>query len=48
MRYLCRQSSTGGRIQSFLILDGPNTDHITAQALASRRFDVSYQRSRRA
>ena len=42
MRYLCRQSSTGSRIQSFLILDGPNTDHITAQALASRRFDVTF------
>jgi len=41
MRYLCRQSSTGSRIQSFLILDGPNTDHITSQALASRRFDVT-------
>jgi len=41
MRYLCRQSSTGGRVQSFLILDGPNTDHITSQALASRRFDVT-------
>ena len=41
MRYLCRQSTTGSRIQSFLILDGPNTDHITSQALASRRFDVS-------
>jgi tripeptide aminopeptidase len=41
MRYLCRQSSTGGRIQSFLILDGPSTDHITSQALASRRFDVT-------
>jgi tripeptide aminopeptidase len=41
MRYLCRQSSTGGRIQSFLILDGPNVDHVTSQALASRRFDVT-------
>ena len=41
MRYLCRQSSTGGRIQSFLILDGPNVDHVTSQALASRRFDVA-------
>ncbi len=41
MRYLCRQSSTGSRIRSFLILDGPNTDHITSQALASRRFDVT-------
>jgi tripeptide aminopeptidase len=41
MRYLCRQSSTGGRIQSFLILDGPSIDHVTSQALASRRFDVT-------
>jgi acetylornithine deacetylase/succinyl-diaminopimelate desuccinylase-like protein len=41
MRYLCRQSSTGSKIQAFLILDGPNTDHITSQALASRRFDVT-------
>ncbi len=41
MRYLCRQSSTGGRIQAFLILDGPNIDHVTSQALASRRFDVT-------
>jgi di/tripeptidase len=41
MRYLCRQSSTGSRIQSFLILDGPNIDHVTSQALASRRFDVT-------
>jgi len=41
MRYLCRQSSTGSKIQAFVILDGPNTDHITSQALASRRFDVT-------
>jgi di/tripeptidase len=41
MRYLCRQSSTGGRTRSFLILDGPNVDHVTSQALASRRFDVT-------
>ncbi len=41
MRYLCRQSSTGGQIRAFLILDGPNHDHITSQALASRRFDIT-------
>lgn len=41
MRYLCKQSPLGQRIRSFLILDGPNTDHITWQALASRRFDVT-------
>lgn len=41
MRYLCRQSNTGTRIHAFVILDGPSTDHITSQALASRRFDVT-------
>lgn len=41
MRYLCRQSPLADRIRNFLVLDGPNTDHITSQALASRRFDVS-------
>lgn len=40
MRYLCR-SPLAARVRSFLILDGPSTDHITWQALASRRFDVS-------
>jgi tripeptide aminopeptidase len=41
MRYLCRQSPLGSRIRAFVVLDGPNTDHITSQALASRRFDVT-------
>lgn len=41
MRYLCRQSTTGGRIRAFVILDGPSIDHVTSQALASRRFDVT-------
>jgi tripeptide aminopeptidase len=40
MRYLCRHSATGGKVRSFVILDGPSTDHITALALASRRFDI--------
>ncbi|MBC8164594.1 MAG: M20/M25/M40 family metallo-hydrolase [Bryobacteraceae bacterium] len=42
MRYLCRQSSLAGRIRSFVVLDGPATDHITAQALASRRFEINF------
>ncbi len=42
MRYLCRQSGLGGRIRSFLVLDGPSTDHVTCQALASRRYDISF------
>ncbi len=42
MRYLCRPSSQLAGISAFLVLDGPSTDHITAQALASRRFEVSF------
>jgi di/tripeptidase len=41
MRYLCRQSPLGSRIAAFIVLDGPNMDHITSQALGSRRFDVT-------
>src|SRR5271156_381369 len=33
MRYLCRTPSSA-RYRAFLVLDGPNTDHITCQALA--------------
>ncbi len=40
MRYVCRAGS-GARIKAFLVLDGPGTDRITSQALASRRFDVT-------
>ena len=41
MRYLCRQSPLSTRLAALLVLDGPATDHITCQALASRRFDIS-------
>jgi di/tripeptidase len=41
MRYLCRQSPLSSRISALLVLDGPATDHITCQALASRRFDIN-------
>jgi tripeptide aminopeptidase len=41
MRYLCRGSNGNSRLRAFLVLDGPSTDHITCQALASRRFDVT-------
>jgi tripeptide aminopeptidase len=40
MRYLCRAGASS-RIKAFLVLDGPGTDRITSQALASRRFDVT-------
>ncbi len=42
MRYLCRPSSQLAGISAFLVLDGPSTDHITVQALASRRFEVLF------
>jgi tripeptide aminopeptidase len=42
MRYLCRQSPCAGRIQALLVLDGPATEHITCQALESRRFEISF------
>ncbi len=40
MRYLCRQSPYARRLSAFLILDGAGTDHITTQALGSRRFEI--------
>jgi tripeptide aminopeptidase len=40
MRYLCR-AGANARVKAFLVLDGPGTDRITSQALASRRFDVT-------
>jgi acetylornithine deacetylase/succinyl-diaminopimelate desuccinylase-like protein len=42
MRYLARQSELGRRVRAYLVLDGPALDHITAQALASRRFEISF------
>jgi len=42
MRFLCKQTTLVARVRAFLVLDGPSTDHITAQALASRRFEISF------
>jgi acetylornithine deacetylase/succinyl-diaminopimelate desuccinylase-like protein len=42
MRYLCSQATLLERIGAFVVLDGPSIEHITAQALASRRFEVSF------
>jgi tripeptide aminopeptidase len=39
MRYLCRAKGT--RYRAFLVLDGPNSEHVTWRALASRRFEVT-------
>jgi tripeptide aminopeptidase len=42
MRYLCRHSLDLKKVAAFIVLDGPSVDHITAQALASKRFEVSF------
>lgn len=42
MRHICSQASLISRISAFLILDGAALDHITTQALASRRFEVTF------
>jgi acetylornithine deacetylase/succinyl-diaminopimelate desuccinylase-like protein len=41
MRYLCTQSPLASKIRAYLVLDGPATEHITYQALACRRFEVT-------
>jgi acetylornithine deacetylase/succinyl-diaminopimelate desuccinylase-like protein len=41
MRALCK-NEFGPRIKAFLVLDGASTDHITSQALGSRRFEVLF------
>lgn len=40
MRHICGQPSLIAQIAAFLILDGAALDHITTQALGSRRFEV--------
>ncbi len=42
MRYLCRHSLDASNVAAFIVLDGPSSDHITAQALASRRFEIVF------
>jgi len=42
IRHLCRQAELMERIAAFLVLDGAATDHITTQALGSRRFELLF------
>ena len=42
MRHICGQPSLVAQIAAFLILDGAALDHITTQALGSRRFEVTF------
>jgi tripeptide aminopeptidase len=42
MRYLCRPSGPVSESAAIIVLDGPSTSHIAAQALASRRLEISF------
>jgi tripeptide aminopeptidase len=42
MRHLCGQPEFLREVSAFLVLDGAATDHITIQALGSRRFEVTF------
>ncbi len=42
MRHICGQPSLIAQIAAFLVLDGAALDHITTQALGSRRFEISF------
>jgi tripeptide aminopeptidase len=42
MRYLCRHHPQAPSFKAFIVLDGPSSEHVTAQALASRRFEISF------
>lgn len=45
MRHVCSQPELTERIRAFLVLDGAATDHVTVQALGSRRFEVTFSGS---
>ena len=42
MRHICGQPALLAQISAFLVLDGAALDHITTQALGSRRFEVTF------
>ena len=42
IRHICGQPDLVRSIAAFLVLDGAATDHITCQALGSRRFEVTF------
>jgi tripeptide aminopeptidase len=42
IRHICRQPHLMQRISAFVVLDGAATDHITTQALGSRRFELTF------
>jgi len=42
MRHLCKQSPFAKKIESFVVVDGASTEHITSRALGSKRFEVAF------
>lgn len=42
MRHLCKQSPLAKKVESFVVVDGASTDHITTKALGSRRFEILF------
>jgi tripeptide aminopeptidase len=42
MRHLCRQPGPLTGAEAIVVIDGPSIDHITTQALASRRYEVAF------
>ena len=42
MRYLCRPGNLPD-VKAFIVLDGPSLENITAQALSSRRLEITFQ-----
>ena len=45
MRHLCMDSRLAKRVESFVVVDGANTDHITNRGLGSRRFEILFSGS---
>lgn len=43
MKYFCRHSKYASLVDSYLVLDGAATGHITAEALGSRRFEITIE-----
>ncbi|MEP6715382.1 MAG: M20/M25/M40 family metallo-hydrolase [Terriglobia bacterium] len=42
IRHICNQTALLNRIAAFLVIDGAAINHITTQALGSRRFEVAF------
>jgi tripeptide aminopeptidase len=42
MRFLCQYGLPASGLRALVVLDGPAVDHVTAHALASHRFEISF------